>query len=134
MPSRISLGQGGGDSQFRYCVHCGVDCEPDEADQEHAANCPMVTGMWPVEVDPALELAKWVRWECDSDVPAEVTGHAEAVLAKQPHCDECSTPLSPGDVYALRSLATGRVEARPVGGMVICLGCAFSTPETDAHA
>lgn len=125
---------GSDDDRFRWCVHCGADCDLDEDEQDHAANCPMVTGMWPVETDPALELAKWVRWECESAMPADVEEHAKAVLVEQPYCSECGTPLNPGDVYALRDVETGRVEVRPGGGVVICLGCAFVTPEASIDA
>lgn len=110
------------EDRFRWCIHCKADCWVDPEDQEHAAGCPFSTGLWPVETDAALEVARWVRWE--SDAPADVKAQADEALAREPVCDECHTPFRPGEVYMLRSIESGEVENRPLAGVMICIGCA----------
>lgn len=111
------------DAPYRWCVHCGADCEPGEEDQEHAAYCPFSTGVWPVEADHALEVARWVRWESD-DAPGDVKAAADQVLLREPVCAECSEPFRPGDSYMLRNDETGHIENRPFVGVMVCIGCA----------
>jgi hypothetical protein len=108
---------------FRWCVHCGADCWPDREDQEHAADCPAETGVWPVEVDEALEIALWVQWECDT-VPDEIREMAQRAVLRQPVCAECEAPFRPGDFYMLRDDATGEIHVRPHIGVMVCIGCA----------
>lgn len=34
------------DDKYRWCIYCGCDCWPDDAD--HASDCPQTTGIYPV--------------------------------------------------------------------------------------
>jgi hypothetical protein len=37
------------DDKWRWCVYCKADCWPEVENQEHADDCPTVTGRYPVE-------------------------------------------------------------------------------------
>lgn len=91
---------------FRYCVHCGADC--DVAEPEHVDSCPFVTGIWPVREEDADHCP-----HCGKDTGEMI-------------CMDCGAPLDVGDHYALRDVETGALEVRPEIGDVICLGCAAS--------
>jgi hypothetical protein len=42
------------EERYRWCVYCGADCWPDVEHQEHADDCPTVTGRHPIVGDPGL--------------------------------------------------------------------------------
>lgn len=89
---------------YRYCVHCGADCHADEPD--HAADCPFLTGVWPVRVEKHCE-------SCSCD---------PAIL-----CCDCGARLGVGDFYMLREVEAGDpfrggFEHAAVSE-VICIGC-----------
>ncbi len=35
--------------EYRWCVHCGADCWPEDA--VHQPGCPQITGLWPATGD-----------------------------------------------------------------------------------
>ena len=109
---------------FRWCVHCGADCELDADLQEHAADCPFSTGVWPMQAEPELEVARWLRWESEIELPDEIRAHVETILKREPLCGECREPINVGQSYCLRDSDTGYIERRPYVGMVVCIGCA----------
>lgn len=94
---------------FRRCVHCGVDCFADgweegderayrdENEVEHADDCPMVTGLFPVTM---AELG--MRGPNDP--------YAHGMI-----CMDCHAPFALGDVYARRDV-DGVFE-------IVCVGC-----------
>lgn len=95
------------DDPFRWCVHCGTDCQVDEP--EHADTCPATTGVWPVREEEAFRCP-----HCGKNT-REMT------------CMDCGDPLEVGDHYALRDPETQQLVIKPEAwgiGEVICLGCA----------
>ena len=61
------------DERRRWCVWCGADCWPDPEYQDHDADCPQTTGLYPVTADDLVD----------------------GML-----CAECRTPFRLGDLYA----------------------------------
>lgn len=94
--------------EFRWCVHCGADCWPDKDDQEHASDCPVTTGLWPVTMA-----------ELGMRGPDDPYAHGMV-------CMDCNTPFELGDVYALRPTDEGDVFE------IVCVGCRVLTPEPGA--
>lgn len=35
--------------EFRWCIYCKADCWPELENQQHADDCPSVTGLYPVD-------------------------------------------------------------------------------------
>lgn len=35
--------------EHRWCVYCKADCWPEPENQQHAKDCPRVTGLYPVD-------------------------------------------------------------------------------------
>jgi hypothetical protein len=39
------------DEKYRWCIYCQADCWPEPENQQHAADCPRTTGLFPVTQD-----------------------------------------------------------------------------------
>lgn len=96
------------EAKYRWCVHCKADCWVD--DPEHAADCPSVTGLWPVreqELQPCRKCGTPAHGMC---------------------CMDCGAELKLGDFYVLRDADTGGIASeRPHVGEVVCVGCGAMT-------
>lgn len=81
--------------RFRYCIYCGADVNlglaspPTDFKPDHAKDCPMVTGLFPVDPEH-LEPAGMACGECGA--PFEVGDHySELVIESGDNYDivEC---------------------------------------------
>lgn len=98
----------------RFCAYCGADRE--EAESEHAADCPSNTGIYPVTEKDLLCC-------CGRPLPED----------QRMVCPDCGVRFEVGDSYTHRwdddtPLGTPPVPAEVCAdaptGAVICLGCA----------
>lgn len=89
------------DEAYRWCIYCRADCWPEPEHQQHDADCPIVTGIYPV-------------------TDAERDPHGEL-----PCCTACSGQFVLGEVYLLVDVDTGAVAPVPDTGLVVCIGCAL---------
>lgn len=99
--------------RYRWCIFCKADCWLDEADQVHAAECPMSTGVWPIT-------EREVRTHMCPACTCEDGGMA---------CDDCHRAFVVGDGYMVVDYHSDvvwepTVGDRPWWGVVICTGCA----------
>lgn len=39
------------DERYRWCIYCQADCWPEPENQRHQDDCPLVTGLYPVDQD-----------------------------------------------------------------------------------
>lgn len=93
---------------FRFCVFCGADCHIENV--EHSAECPSVTGVYPVRVEKHCPSCT-----CDGTI----------------FCCRCDAELKIGDHYMLHELEPGDASIPGIEGAsvseVICVGCAGQT-------
>lgn len=98
------------DDLYRWCVHCGADCYADEP--EHAADCPMVTGVYPVREEHFGP-------KCVHCGKGALGGMC---------CIDCGAELKGGDHYMHREVDPGDPLLPGIEGAsvreVICVGCA----------
>lgn len=98
---------------FRYCVHCGADCYLPKDEQEHAADCPVMTNVYPITM-------------CELGMRGPGDPYAHGMC-----CSECLSPFELGDSYSYRTLQeqspcdceNGCLQCAPILEP-ICLGCA----------
>jgi hypothetical protein len=95
--------------KYRWCIYCKADCWPEKENQQHADDCPQMTGLYPVD---------------------------QRMLDNQVRCgygeDGCGYVFQSGDIYTMTE-----VEHRGphTFGTVSCIECAmretFGEVETD---
>lgn len=91
------LGIEASDGDFSTCVYCGTKgCDTGEA--EHASDCPLETGIFPVALKD--------MWPGGPAV-----------------CESCKAVLWPGAMYSVIPFSR-ELEGVP-GGVVACTGCAL---------
>jgi len=84
------------DEKYRWCIYCNADCWPEPQNQQHQANCPKNTGVYPV-LEQDLQ-----PYGCS--------------------CSACRTPFKLGDLYVLANVDSEKVDGS-ASGYVVCLGC-----------
>lgn len=85
------------DDQYRWCIFCKADCWPEQENQEHAADCPQSTNLWPVS---------------DDDYKCEMC------------CCMCSERFDKDSHSVLVDAVTGEITTLALVSTVICIGCA----------
>jgi hypothetical protein len=95
---------------YRFCVFCNADCYEDDA--EHAADCPSVTGVFPVR---------------EQDFGPTCVHCGKGAFGGM-RCSDCGAALRLGDHYMHREVEPGDPSVPGIAGasvqMVICVGCA----------
>lgn len=88
------------DEQYRWCIYCKADCWPEPEHQKHDSNCPMETGLYPVDDD---------------------------TIEHEGCCGQCAIPFEPGDFEMNVDMETGKIVSQFENNKsyeVICVSCA----------
>lgn len=86
------------DEKYRWCIWCQADCWPEPENRQHKADCPSVTGIYPVDQDMLDREAR--------------CGYGE---------DGCGYVFKPGDFYMDTEVSTNGPDKYCT---VACIGCA----------